>query len=101
MEALIVDLFAGGGGASAGIEAAFGSHVNLAINHSPIAISVHKANHPNTVHFTTDIWEVDPVAGVRWRAGALPARVTGLYPLQPRQGRRPQRARTSGRWPTW
>jgi DNA (cytosine-5)-methyltransferase 1 len=61
MEALIVDLFAGGGGASAGIEAAFGSHVNLAINHSPIAISVHKANHPNTVHFTTDIWEVDPV----------------------------------------
>ncbi len=61
MEALVVDLFAGGGGASIGIEAALGSHVDLAINHNPIAIAVHKRNHPRTRHLTTSIWDVDPI----------------------------------------
>jgi DNA (cytosine-5)-methyltransferase 1 len=56
-----VDLFAGGGGASKGTEAATGQPVGVAINHSPVAIAVHKANHPKTKHFTTDIWEVNPV----------------------------------------
>lgn len=57
---LVVDSFAGGGGASTGIEAAIGRPVDLAINHSAEAIAVHKANHPETKHFCQDIWEVDP-----------------------------------------
>ena len=54
-EGLLVDLFAGGGGASMGIEAAMGRHVDIAINHDPVAIAVHLANHPLTTHYTTDI----------------------------------------------
>jgi DNA (cytosine-5)-methyltransferase 1 len=57
---LVVDNFAGGGGASTGIEAALGRPVDMAINHSPEAIAMHKANHPNTRHFCENIWEVDP-----------------------------------------
>ena len=57
---LVVDNFAGGGGASIGIEAALGRPVDLAINHSPRAIAMHKANHPKTRHFCENIWEVDP-----------------------------------------
>jgi DNA (cytosine-5)-methyltransferase 1 len=57
---LIVDLFAGGGGASTGIEAALGRTVDIAINHSAIALKVHEANHPGTRHLTADIWEVKP-----------------------------------------
>lgn len=60
MKGLIVDLFAGGGGASTGIEAALGRTVDVAINHSAIALAVHEANHPQTRHLTADIWEVDP-----------------------------------------
>jgi DNA (cytosine-5)-methyltransferase 1 len=54
----IVDLFAGGGGASTGIEAATGRAVDIAINHSATALAVHAANHPRTKHLTADIWEV-------------------------------------------
>lgn len=57
---LVVDLFAGGGGASVGIEAALGRQVDLAINHSATALAVHAANHPRTRHLTSDIWEVRP-----------------------------------------
>lgn len=57
---LIVDLFAGGGGASTGMEAAAGRPVDVAINHSPTALAVHAANHPRTRHLTADIWEVRP-----------------------------------------
>jgi len=57
---LVVDSFAGGGGASTGIEAAIGRPVDIAINHSPAAIAMHKANHPETKHFCENIWEVDP-----------------------------------------
>ncbi len=64
---LIVDLFAGGGGASMGIEAALGRDVDIAINHDPIAIAVHKANHPNTEHYATDIWDVKPKVACRGR----------------------------------
>ncbi len=59
---LVVDNFAGGGGASTGIEAAIGRPVDIAINHSPEAIAMHKANHPDTKHFCENIWEVDPRA---------------------------------------
>ena len=58
---LIVDNFAGGGGASTGIELATGYSVDIAINHDPEAIRMHKVNHPNTIHYCEDVWQVDPV----------------------------------------
>lgn len=58
---LIVDNFAGGGGASTGIELATGYSVDIAINHDPEAIKMHKANHPNTKHYCENVWVVDPV----------------------------------------
>lgn len=58
---LFVDNFAGGGGASTGIELAIGHNVDIAINHDPDAIAMHRANHPNTKHYCEDVWEVDPV----------------------------------------
>lgn len=58
---LLVDNFAGGGGASTGIELATGYSVDIAINHDPEAIRMHKANHPNTKHYCENVWAVDPV----------------------------------------
>lgn len=58
---LVVDLFAGGGGASTGIEQAIGRHVDVAVNHDREAISLHTANHPQTRHFCSDVFEVDPL----------------------------------------
>ena len=58
---LIVDNFAGGGGASTGIELATGYSVDIAINHDPEAIKMHRANHPNTKHYCENVWAVDPV----------------------------------------
>lgn len=60
MKELFVDNFAGGGGASTGIEMAIGRSVDIAINHDPDAIAMHKANHPNTRHYCEDVWQVDP-----------------------------------------
>lgn len=59
MRGLIIDCFAGGGGASKGIEMALGRHIDIAVNHDPEAIKIHKANHPNTLHLTEDIFTVD------------------------------------------
>ena len=59
MNGLIIDCFAGGGGASVGIEMALGRPVDIAINHDPQAIRMHKTNHPQTLHLTEDIFEVD------------------------------------------
>ena len=58
---LIVDNFAGGGGASTGIELATGYSVDIAINHDPEAIKMHKANHPYTKHYCENVWAVDPI----------------------------------------
>lgn len=58
---LIVDNFAGGGGASTGIEMATGYSVDIAINHDPEAIRMHKTNHPSTKHYCESVWDVDPV----------------------------------------
>lgn len=58
-DGLIIDLFAGGGGASVGIEMALGREVDIAINHDPQAIIMHKTNHPNTLHLTEDVFKVD------------------------------------------
>lgn len=57
---LRVDLFAGGGGASTGTEMATGKPVDIAVNHSENAISMHRVNHPYTQHFTCDVYEVKP-----------------------------------------
>lgn len=56
-----VDLFAGGGGASTGLEMGLGRPVHIAINHNPAAISMHRVNHPGALHLETDVWAVDPV----------------------------------------
>ena len=60
MKELFVDNFAGGGGALTGIETAIGRSVDIAINHDPDAIAMHKANHPATRHYCEDVWQVDP-----------------------------------------
>lgn len=60
MNELVIDSFAGGGGASTGIEAALGRPVDIAINHDPEAIAMHKANHPQTKHYCENVWDVDP-----------------------------------------
>ncbi len=60
-EEIIVDNFAGGGGASLGIEQALGRPVDVAINHDPAAVRMHQMNHPHTRHFCANIFEVDPV----------------------------------------
>ncbi len=59
---LVIDLFAGGGGASTGIEQAIGRSVDIAINHDPEAVALHQANHPQTLHYVSDVFEVDPLA---------------------------------------
>lgn len=64
---LVIDLFAGGGGASTGIEQAIGRAVDIAINHDPEAVALHQANHPQTLHYVSDVFEVDPVAVVDGR----------------------------------
>ena len=62
---LVVDLFAGGGGASLGIEWGLGRAVDIAVNHDCKAIAMHTINHPETTHYVKDVWEVDPVAVTR------------------------------------
>lgn len=71
MPEIIVDNFAGGGGASTGIEIAIGRSVDIAINHDPAAIAMHRANHPETKHYTEDVWKVDPVEACAGRPVAL------------------------------
>ena len=68
---LIVDNFAGGGGASTGIEMATGISVDIAINHDPEAIKMHKANHPRTKHYCEDVWQVNPIEACGSRPVAL------------------------------
>lgn len=58
---LIIDNFAGGGGTSTGLEAAFGRHVDIAINHDPEALAMHAINHPRTKHLCESVWDIDPI----------------------------------------
>lgn len=67
---LVVDLFAGGGGASMGIGAAY-REPDIAVNHNAIAVAVHRANHPRTRHFTEDVFDVDPVTVTKGRPVGL------------------------------
>lgn len=75
-EEIIVDLFAGGGGASTGIEMALGRSPHVAINHDPEAIALHTANHPDTIHFINDVFELNP-------ANVAVGRPVGLLWLSP------------------
>lgn len=68
---IIVDNFAGGGGASTGIEIATGRSVDIAINHDPEAIKMHKANHPSTKHYCESVWDIDPIEVCNGRPVAL------------------------------
>lgn len=68
---LIVDSFAGGGGAGLGIFQALGRHADLAINHDPAAIAMYAANHPGTRTMTEDVWQIDPRAAVGRRPVGL------------------------------
>jgi len=58
---IIIDNFAGGGGASTGIEAAIGRAVDIAINHDAGAIAMHEVNHPHTKHYCESVWDIDPL----------------------------------------
>ena len=71
LEEIIVDSFAGGGGASTGIEMATGRVVTIAINHDADAILMHRTNHPYTEHYQADVWEIDPVKVCRGRPVGL------------------------------
>lgn len=71
MDNLIIDCFAGGGGASVGIEMALGRPVDIAVNHDPEAIRMHKVNHPDTIHLTEDIFKADLKKIVKGRKAAL------------------------------
>ncbi|HEV2502350.1 MAG TPA: DNA cytosine methyltransferase [Mesorhizobium sp.] len=64
---LICDSFAGGGGASTGIEMALGRSPDIAINHNPAALALHAANHPDTLHLSENVWKVDPLDYVAGR----------------------------------
>ncbi len=68
---LVVDLFAGGGGASTGIEQAIGRPVDISVNHDPEAVALHEVNHPQTQHFTSDVFEINPLIATRGRPVGL------------------------------
>ncbi|WP_136484657.1 DNA cytosine methyltransferase [Vibrio sp. H11] len=68
---IIVDNFAGGGGASTGMELGLNRHVDIAINHDPDAIDMHKVNHPETRHYCESVWDVDPVEACAGRPVGL------------------------------
>jgi len=58
---IIVDNFAGGGGTSSGLERGFNRPVDIAINHDPLALAMHRINHPKTRHYCENVWDIDPV----------------------------------------
>jgi DNA (cytosine-5)-methyltransferase 1 len=68
---LLVDNFAGGGGASCGIESALGRRVDIAINHDPRAVAMHQANHPETQHYCESVWDIRPAEVTQGRPVGL------------------------------
>lgn len=94
---LIIDLFAGGGGASAGIEQATGRMVDIAINHDSAAVSMHQVNHPQTRHLVSDVFEVCPKTVTEGRkVGFLWASPDCTYHSKARGGK-PIRSKTKKR----
>jgi DNA (cytosine-5)-methyltransferase 1 len=70
-DVIIADNFAGGGGASTGIASAIGRAPDIAINHDPEAIAMHRANHPETTHYLESVWDIDPVKACGGKRVAL------------------------------
>ncbi|HHF0508381.1 TPA: DNA cytosine methyltransferase [Vibrio antiquarius] len=68
---IVVDNFAGGGGASTGMELGLNRHVDIAINHDPAAIDMHRVNHPETKHYCESVWDVDPIEACSGRPVGL------------------------------
>lgn len=96
---LVVDLFAGGGGASTGIEQALRRHVDIAINHDADAVALHEANHPQTRHYVSDVFDVDPMLATGGRAvGLLHASPDCTHHSQARGGQPRSRAIRSLSW---
>lgn len=95
MKGLIIDCFAGGGGASVGIEMALGRPVDIAINHDPDAILIHKTNHPNTLHLTEDIFKVNLRKYVKRSACGIDVGESGLHEPFKSQGRKTEGARSA------
>jgi len=99
---LIVDLFAGGGGASCGIEMATGRQVDVAINHDRHAVAMHERNHPQTRHLKADVFEVDPREATEGRpVGLLWASPDCTFFSKARGGkpiRNPEKRRRSLAW---
>lgn len=87
-EEIFVDNFAGGGGASTGIETGLGVTIAAAINHDPAAILMHKTNHPYTEHYQASVWDIDPRKVCRGRpvAGAWFPQTASIFqrPKAPR-----------------
>ena len=82
---LIIDNFAGGGGASTGMELALGVPVDIAINHDEDAIAMHRVNHPHTTHYQEDVFAIRPRKGYGWsscRRCVVFARLQGISPVQ-------------------
>jgi DNA (cytosine-5)-methyltransferase 1 len=71
LDELIIDNFAGGGGASTGIELALGRSPDVAINHDPEALAMHELNHPRTRHYKSDVFDIDPRVVTRMRPVGL------------------------------
>lgn len=94
---LVVDLFAGGGGASTGIEQAIGRHIDIAVNHDREAVAMHQANHPQTRHYVEDVYAVDPLGVTEGRpVGLLWASPDCTYHSKARGGK-PHRDRNKAR----
>lgn len=68
---IVVDNFAGGGGASTGVEIGLSRHVDIAINHDADAIDMHKMNHPEATHYCESVWDVDPIDACQGRPVGL------------------------------
>jgi DNA (cytosine-5)-methyltransferase 1 len=79
-DGIIVDNFAGGGGASAGIERALQRQVDVAINHDPEAVAMHAINHPATRHHCQSVWAVDPLEAVTFEGRPRPVRLAWFSP---------------------
>ncbi|GHH52416.1 DNA cytosine methyltransferase [[Pseudomonas] boreopolis] len=96
---IVVDLFAGGGGASHALETALARAVDIAINHNPWAVGMHAANHPFTRHLCQDVWEADPRIEVGGRAvGVLHASPDCTHFSQAKGGQPRSRATRSLSW---
>jgi len=96
---LVVDLFAGGAGASTGLAQAIGRSVDIAVDHDPEAMMVHRANHPETMHYGGDVFDIEPRKVVRgqrvWILWASPSCTTHSR-ARTKEGPLDQQSRTGG-----